>query len=266
MSKHSVSSSALIFGVAPIVEALRAGRRPIERITIAEGVNAHRLREIYELARAANVPVRRAARQEIEKLAAGANHQSVVAHVAAARYADADELLEDLTKRARIDSSDEKDVTENALALILDGIEDPRNLGAILRTAECAGVQAVFVPERRAVGLTETVAKASAGAVEHVQIARVGNIARLVDDLKERGVWTVGAEASGEKIYTDWDWTLPCALVMGGEGEGLRRLVRERCDALVKIPLRGRITSLNVSVAAGILLYEIVRQRIARKK
>lgn len=246
-----------MYGVAPVVEVLRAGLRPLERITVAEGAHTHRLSELLELARAASVPVRRVARQELDRLAGGANHQGVIAQVAAASYADADELLEKLTSYAKAETS----IDEKTLALVLDGIEDPRNLGAILRTAECAGVQGVFVPERRAVGLTETVAKASAGALEYVRVARAGNITRLVEDMKARGIWTIGTDADAAMNYTDWDWTLPCALVLGGEGEGVRRLVRESCDALVSIPLRGHIASLNVSVAAGILLYEVVRQR-----
>jgi 23S rRNA (guanosine2251-2'-O)-methyltransferase len=142
-------------------------------------------------------------------------------------------------------------------------VEDPRNLGAIVRTAECAGAHALFVPERRAAGLTETVAKTAAGALEYLPVARAGNIVRLVEQLKERGIWTIGAAADAEMDHTAWDWRQPCALFFGGEGVGLRRLVRERCDALVRIPLRGRISSLNVSVAAGIVLYEAVRQRTA---
>jgi 23S rRNA (guanosine2251-2'-O)-methyltransferase len=185
-----------------------------------------------------------------------ANHQGVVASVAAARYVSADELVERIA--ARVGTS------EPPLALVLDGVEDPRNLGAIVRTAECAGVHGVFVPERRAAGLTETVAKAAAGALEYVPVARAGNLARLQEELKERGVWTVGAAAGAVMDYTEWDWTNPCAVFLGGEGEGLRRLLRERCDVLVSIPLRGRIESLNVSVAAGVILYEAVRQRTAR--
>jgi 23S rRNA (guanosine2251-2'-O)-methyltransferase len=247
-------SSERLYGVAPVLEALRAGHRSIEQIVIAEGAHLHRLRELMELARQANVPVRRAARAEFGRaLGAGANHQGVIATVAAARYTDADELLSALAARVG--------TTEPPLAVVLDGVEDPRNLGAILRTAECAGAHAVFIPERRAVGLTETVAKASAGALEHVSIARVSNLTRLIDELKRRGIWTVGTSGEAEMQYTDWDYTQPCAIVCGGEGAGLHRLVREHCDVLVRIPLRGHTESLNVSVAAGIVLYEALRQR-----
>ncbi|HJR05732.1 MAG TPA: 23S rRNA (guanosine(2251)-2'-O)-methyltransferase RlmB [Pyrinomonadaceae bacterium] len=247
-----------LYGVLPVLEALRAGNRRVERITIAEGVHEARLHELFELAREFRVTVRRAPRAELQRIApAGANHQGVVAHVAAAAYADADELTDALA--ARIGTS------EQPLAVVIDGVEDPRNLGAIIRTAECAGVHGLFVPERRAAGLTETVAKAAAGALEYLPVARATNIARLVEEFKERGIWTIGTDAEANIAYTDWDWTQPCALLLGGEGAGLRRLVRERCDALVKIPLRGRIPSLNVSVAAAIVLYEALRQRtIAR--
>ncbi|HEX8180541.1 MAG TPA: 23S rRNA (guanosine(2251)-2'-O)-methyltransferase RlmB [Pyrinomonadaceae bacterium] len=244
-----------LYGVLPVVEALRAGGRRVERITVAEGAQAARLHELFELARAGGIPVRRAPRAELQRLAPGANHQGVVASVAAVAYADADELLELLAAR----------VAQAAppLAVVLDGVEDPRNLGAIIRTCECAGVDAVFVPERRAAGLTETVAKSAAGALEYVPVARAANVARLVEELKERNIWTVGTAADAPLAYTDWDWTRPSALLLGSEGEGLRRLVRERCDALVQIPLRGHISSLNVSVAAGVVLYEALRQRTA---
>ena len=247
------TASAHLYGLLPVLEALRAGRRPLERIIIAEGAHRSRLREVLELARHARVPVRRVPRDEIERLAARANHQGIVATIAAAQYRDTDELLDALAARVGTD--------DPPLALALDGIEDPRNLGAIIRTAECAGAHAVFVPERRAAGLTETVAKTAAGALEYVQIARAPNFVRLIEELKERGIWTVGSSVDAGLDYTAWDWTVPCALFFGGEGEGLRRLVRERCDTLVRIPLRGRIASLNVSVAAGIVLYEAVRQR-----
>jgi 23S rRNA (guanosine2251-2'-O)-methyltransferase len=259
------SSSATVggerlYGVAPVLEALRAGKRSVEQIIINEGVNAHRLRELLDLARQLKVPVRRATRAEFSRAAhgAGVNHQGVIATVAAARYADAEELLDALQAMVGTNAQ--------PLAIVLDGVEDPRNLGAILRTAECAGAHGIFIPERRAVGLTETVAKAAAGALEHVAVARAANLARLIEELKRRGIWTVGTSGMAEMEYTAWDYTQPCALVFGGEGAGLHRLVRERCDVLVRIPLRGRTESLNVSVAAGIVLYEALRQRAAAEK
>jgi 23S rRNA (guanosine2251-2'-O)-methyltransferase len=240
-------------GVNPVLEALRAGRRTIDEILIAEGARHQRLREIVELARAKNVPVHHAPRVKLDREASQSHHQGIIARVATARYADADDLLDSINILV--------DGAKASLFLVLDGIEDPRNLGAILRTAECAGVDGVFVPERRAVGLTDTVAKAAAGALEHVPVARVGNLSRLIEQLKERNVWIVGADATAATPYSEWDWALPTAIVFGGEGQGLHRLVRERCDKLVRIPLFGRVESLNVSVAAGIVLYEALRQR-----
>jgi 23S rRNA (guanosine2251-2'-O)-methyltransferase len=252
------SESAQLYGISPILEALRAGQRTIERITIAEGARHNRLRELIEMARRAGVPVHYAPRIELaHTVGAAANHQGVVATVAAASYADAYELLDALAARVGTDAP--------PLVVVLDGVEDPRNLGAILRTAECAGAHGVFVPERRAVGLTETVAKAAAGALEHIRVARATNLARLIEEFKERNIWTVGTSVDAQTVYTSWDWTQPSALFLGGEGAGLHRLVRERCDTLVSIPVRGHIESLNVSVAAGIVLYEAVRQRTLAK-
>lgn len=243
-----------LYGVAPVLEALRSNARPIEQITVAEGAQHFRLRELLSRARESNVPVRHAPRAELQRMAGdGANHQGVIATIAAARYAEAGALVEALA--ARVGTGDAP------LAVILDGVEDPRNLGAILRTVECTGAHAVFIPERRAVGLTETVAKAAAGALERVQVARAQNLVRLLEELKEHNIWTVGTSADAEMNYTEWDWTVASAVVFGGEGAGLHRLVRERCDALVRIPVRGHINSLNVSVAAGVVLYEVLRQR-----
>jgi 23S rRNA (guanosine2251-2'-O)-methyltransferase len=242
-----------IYGLIPVLEALRAGQRTIDSITIAEGARHERLRDLLTLARQANVPVHRVPRVSLDRSFKETTHQGVVARTAAARYKDADELLESIAARVGTEAP--------PLVLGLDSIEDPRNFGAILRTAECAGVHGVFIPERRAVGLTDTVAKAAAGAVEYVPIARATNLVRLIEQLKERNIWVVGAAAEGASNYTDWDWTLPSAIFLGGEGAGLHRLVRERCDTLVRIPVFGRLGSLNVSVAAGVLLYEALRQR-----
>jgi len=243
----------LLYGLNPLLEALRAGGRTPEELVIAEGVRDHRLRELIDLARARNVPVRRMPRAALDRKVGNTHHQGVMARIPAARYADAEELLTLIA--SRVGSAVEP------LALVLDGVEDPRNLGAILRTSECAGVHGVFVPERRAAGLSETVAKASAGAIEHIAVARATNLSLLISQLKERNVWVVGTAADAALDYTEWDWTKPSALVMGGEGAGLHRLVRERCDVLVRIPVQGEIESLNVSVAAGIILYEALRQR-----
>ncbi len=242
-----------LYGLIPVLEALRAGHRPIDNITIAEGAKHDRLRELLDLARKANVPIHRVPRVSLNRSLNDATHQGVVARIAAARYEDADDLIDRLSTKVGTDSP--------PLALVLDGIEDPRNLGAIVRTAECAGVDGIFVPERRAVGLTGAVMKAAAGAIEYVPVARVTNLVRLIEQLKERNIWTVGAASEGKSDYTEWDWTLPTAIFLGNEGSGLHRLVKERCDTLVRIPVRGRLDSLNVSVAAGVLLYEALRRR-----
>jgi 23S rRNA (guanosine2251-2'-O)-methyltransferase len=246
-----------IYGLIPVLEALRAGNKKLEQITIAEGARHGRLREVLELAKHARVPVHRAPRFALDRALPGASHQGIIARIAAATYRDADELLDQLSAQVG--------TAAPPLVLGLDAVEDPRNLGAILRTAECAGVNGVFIPERRAVGLTATVAKAAAGALEHIPVARVINLVQLMEQLKQRKIWVIGAAADGTSDYTEWDWTVPSALFLGGEGTGLHRLVRERCDALVRIPLLGRIESLNVSVAAGVILYEALRQRTAAK-
>lgn len=245
-----------IYGLSPVLEALRAGGKKLEQITIAEGARHERLRELLDLAKQARVPVHHAPRLALDRALPGVKHQGVIAKTAAPSYRDADELLDELNSQVG--------TATPPLVLGLDAVEDPRNLGAILRTAECAGVGGVFIPERRAVGLTATVAKAAAGALEHISVARVTNLVKLIEQLKQRNIWVIGAAADGASDYTEWDWTVPSALFLGGEGTGLHRLVRERCDALVRIPLRGRIESLNVSVAAGIILYEALRQRSAR--
>jgi 23S rRNA (guanosine2251-2'-O)-methyltransferase len=242
----------LLYGVNPIVEALRGGRAPRE-IIIAEGARDDRLRELITLARDQHVTIKRVPRAALDREAGSTHHQGVIAHIAAAAYADADVLLESIETRSG--------ANHQPLLLVLDGVEDPHNLGAILRTAECAGVDGVFIPERRAAGLNETVAKASAGAVAHLKVSRVTNLSVLIRQLKERNLWVIGTAANAPTDYSAWDWTRPSVVVLGGEGTGLHRLVREHCDALVRVPVYGKIESLNVSVTAGIVLYEAVRQR-----
>jgi len=249
------SSSNIIFGVLPVLEALRAETRRIEKIITADGAQEKRLAEILSLARRNGVPFQKTARENLSKLVEhGANHQGIIAFVASADYYSTEKLLDEIYRKI--------ETGEKPLIVILDGVEDPRNLGAILRAVECAGADGVFIPERRAVGINETVAKSSAGAAEYVKVAKVTNLNRLIDELKERNVWVVGASGEAKTDYTDWDWRVPCALILGGEGKGLHRLTAEKCDALVKIPMRGRIESLNVSVAAGVILFEANRQRV----
>lgn len=237
----------LIYGVLPVLEALRAENRRIDKVLIADGSHEKRLSEIIDLCRERSITWSPVPRETLSKyLESGVNNQGVLAFTAAADYVDSDEIL---------------DNAENALIVVLDGVEDPRNLGAILRAAECAGVDGVIIPERRAVGLTDTVAKSSAGAIEHIKVAKAGNLNRLIEELKERNIWVVGTSFDTKMEYTEWDWTQPSALVLGGEGSGLHRLVAENCDVLVKIPMYGKIDSLNVSVAAGVILFEARRQR-----
>lgn len=248
------TNNSKIYGVAPILEVLKAGKRSVEQITIAEGVHSPRMKELVELARANGVAVNRVPKNVLSKFVeAGANHQGIVAVLAAAKYFDDDELLEILTKKIGTNDA--------PLAVVLDGVEDPRNLGAIARTVECAGAHGIFLPERRAVGLTDTVAKTAAGALEYVPVAKTTNLTRLLEDMKSRNIWTIGASVNAKMDYTEWDWRTPSAVVLGGEGKGLHRLVEETCDVLVKIPILGKIESLNVSVAAGVILYEARRQR-----
>ena len=242
------STQTRLYGVLPVLEALRSHSRRIEKILVGDGVRQRRLNEVFDLARDQRIIIETVPRERLEKFVEpGANHQGVIAIAAAAEYVDADEILDG--------------AGDPALFVILDGVEDPRNLGAILRTVECSGAEGVFIPERRAVGLTETVAKSSAGAIEHVKVAKVTNLNRFIEDLKERNIWVVGTSGDATMSYTDWDWTTPTALVLGAEGSGLHRLVAENCDALVKIPMYGKIDSLNVSVAAGVVLFEARRQR-----
>ncbi len=251
--------SNIIFGVLPILEALRAENRQIDKIIIADGGHEKRLSDILVLARSKGVSFQKVPRENLSKLVeSGTNHQGIVAFVAAAEYYPADKMLGEIY--AKIAAGDKP------LVVILDGVEDPRNFGAILRTIECAGADGVFIPERRAVGLTETVAKSSAGASEHVKVAKVTNVNRLIEELKEHNIWVVGTSGEAQNNHTDWDFNQPCALVLGGEGKGLHRLTAEKCDALVKIPMRGKIESLNVSVACGVILFEANRQRSQSSK
>lgn len=245
------AESDRIYGILPVTEALRADRRRVEKVLLDEGVAGARISEIIDLCKSRSVRFERIPRAKLGKFfPSGVNHQGVSAITASSAYSPADEILESLDR--------------GSLVLLLDGVEDPRNLGAILRTAECSGVDGVFLPERRAVGLTDTVAKSSAGALEHVKVAKVTNLNRLIEDLKARGIWIVGTSVDTQTPYTDWDWTLPTALILGSEGHGLHQLVARNCDALVRIPMYGKIDSLNVSVAAGVILFEARRQRTVR--
>lgn len=238
---------SLLTGIHAVREALAAGRA-LERIVIARGRHGDRVEEIVRLAREHHVPVRFEERSQVDRLAGGREHQGVVA-LAAAKKAFA---LEDLIEATR---------GRQGLVVLLDGVEDPHNLGAVVRTALAAGADGVVVPERRAAGLTDTVARAAAGALEHLPVARVTNLARAMEELKAAGYWLVGLDERAEKNHTEADFTGAVGIVLGGEGKGLHELTRKRCDFLVAIPTTGPVRSLNVSVAAGVVLFEAVRQR-----
>lgn len=238
----------IIAGRNPVREALRA-KRAINKIMIAAGILSGPLKEICAMARERNIPVQTVDRRRLDKFVPGSVHQGVVALAAAREYASVDDILAGVGPG------------ELPFLIILDEIQDPRNLGAILRTAGAAGVHGVVIPRRRSAQLTSAVAKASAGAVEYVPVARVANIARAIEYLKEKGLWIAGADAGGREIFWDARLDGPLALVIGGEDKGLGRLVKERCDILVRLPMSGRVNSLNASVAAALLVYEVLRQR-----
>lgn len=234
-----------IVGIHSVREALRSGRT-VEAVHLQDGAGT-RCAEIVDLCRKAGIPVRQAPRQALDRLAGGAVHQGVVATIAAKAYAELEDILEKLA--------------HPGLLVVLDGVEDPHNLGAIIRTAHAAGADAVVIPERRAAGLTPAAAKAAAGALEYLPVARVTNVARTLEMLKERSYWVVGLDERAEKGFREIDYRGSCVLVLGAEGHGLHQLVRQKCDFLASIPTAGSLGSLNVSVAAGIVLFEAARQR-----
>ena len=235
---HEPGNRGVLAGVHAVREALRAGRT-IDRVLIARGAGGPRLQEIIDLARERSIPVRFEPRDALDRASNTAAHQGVVAWGATQRYAE----LEDVLAGAE-------------LLVLLDGVEDPHNLGAIIRTAHAAGASAVLVPDRRAAGLTETVSKAAAGALEHLSVVRIGNVSQALEQLKKRGFWVYGLDERGHQLYSETDYAKPTVLVLGGEGSGLHQLVKKHCDVLVRIPMAGAISSLNVSVAAGIVLFE----------
>jgi len=239
-----------IYGINSVAEALKARGRAFEWVGIAKERHDIRLQRLIEDCRKTGVTVRFLQRAELDRMAGHVAHQGVVAVTSAKQYND----LEDVIAAKRGDHS---------LLVVLDGVEDPHNLGAILRTSDAAGVDGVVIPDRRAAGVTGTVTKVSAGASEHLPIAKVTNIARSIEELKDRNIWTVGLDEAGKQSYESLDYKMDCAVVLGAEGKGLHDLVRKKCDFLVSIPMLGKVPSLNVSVAAGVVLYEIVRQRLA---
>jgi 23S rRNA (guanosine2251-2'-O)-methyltransferase len=240
-------------GIHAVREALEAGSA-FDRIVIAKGRQDNRIEQIVQLARGRGISVRFEDRGQLDRLANTREHQGVVA-IAAAR---ATATLEDILERANQSKG------RQGLIVLLDGIEDPHNLGAIIRTALAAGAHGVVIPERRAAGLTDAVARASAGALAHLPIAKVTNLVRTMEELKQVGYWLVGLDETAEKNYSEVDYTSPTGIVMGSEGNGLHELTRKRCDFVVSLPTTGPVKALNVSVATGVVLFEALRQRLAR--
>ena len=238
----------LIYGINSVGEALKARGRAFEWIGVAKERHDLRMQRVIEECRRQGVVVRFLSRLELDRMAGNNGHQGIVAVTSAKHYADLDDVL--AAKRG-----------DYSLVVVLDGVEDPHNLGAILRTADASGADGVVIPERRAAGVTETVAKVSAGASEHLPIAKVTNIARTVEELKAKNLWTIGLDERGPQTYDSLDYKMDCAVVLGAEGKGVHDLVLKKCDFVVSIPMLGKVPSLNVSVAAGVILYEIVRQR-----
>jgi 23S rRNA (guanosine2251-2'-O)-methyltransferase len=239
-------------GIHAVREALEAGRA-FDCIIIAKGRQDTRVEQIVQLARVRNIFLRFEDRAQLDRLADSKDHQGIVALVAARAAGTLDEIL------AAANAGTGRG--EKGLIVLLDGVEDPHNLGAVIRTALAAGAHGVVIPDRRAAGLTDTVARASAGALSHLPVAKVTNLARTMEELKETGYWLVGLDEQAEKTYTELDYTSPLGIVLGGEGKGLHDLTRKRCDFVVSLPTVGPVKSLNVSVAAGVVLFEVLRQR-----
>ena len=245
----------IILGPNAILESLRAGKRTPKRIYLLKGRGGEKIKEILYLAGKREIPISWVERDEISRLCRTDRHQGVVALTAGQRYFDLQETLEEVKGRS-----------ESPFFLVLDEIQDTGNLGSLLRTAESAGIDAVIIPEHRAAGLNEGTAKASAGALEYVKVVKVPNLAKAIKRLKDAGIWVVGANQEAGKVYYEVNLKGPMALVVGGEGKGLRRLTKEYCDLLVGIPMRGHVSCLNAGVAAGIMIFEILRQRDAKQE
>lgn len=246
--KQNDVKTDVISGRNPVSEAIR-GSRPIDKILIAKGEKNGAVVAILAKAKAKQIPIKEVDRVKLDYLSGGSTHQGIIAFAAVKDYCTVDDIFKTAEER-----------NEAPFILVLDELEDPHNLGAIIRTAECVGAHGVIIPKRRSVGLSYTVGKASAGAVEYMRVARVTNIANLLDDLKKQGVWIYGADMNGTD-YTQCDMSGACALVIGNEGKGMARLVREKCDVIVSLPMKGHINSLNASVAAGILMYHALQGR-----
>jgi 23S rRNA (guanosine2251-2'-O)-methyltransferase len=241
-------SQDYIIGRNPVIEVLKSSR-DINKIWVAENSLKGQAQVITQLAKEKGVTINFVPKKKIDQMVEG-NHQGVVAQVAAYEYVHVEDILAIAEKRG-----------EMPFLLLLDEIEDPHNLGSIMRTADAVGAHGIIIPKRRAVGLTATVAKASTGAIEHIPVARITNMARTIEELKERGIWIVGTDAKGADDYRNLDGKMPLALIIGSEGKGIGRLIKEKCDFLVKMPMIGHVTSLNASVAGSLLMYEVYRKR-----
>lgn len=234
----------VLTGIHPVREALRANR-PLDRVMVAKGAAGTRIQEVIDLCRTAGIPVRFETREALDRAAKGVPHQGVIAVGSEQKYAELEQV-----------------VSGSKLLVVLDGVEDPHNLGAIVRTAHAAGASAVIIPERRAAPLTEVVARAAAGALEHLPIVRVTNISRTLEQLKDEGFWVYGLDERAQLLYDGGDFNTPTVVVLGAEGSGLHENVRKHCDVLLRIPMAGAVSSLNVSVAAGIVLFEWNRRNL----
>jgi len=242
----------VIFGIHAVQEAVKSRGRSLEFVAFQRERHDARLQKIINLCRANDIPSRFESREHLTRLAKSSTHQGVVAVTAAKDYHSLEDIL--AAKKA-----------ERHFVVVLDGVEDPHNLGALLRTADATAADGVIIPERRAVGVNSTVAKASAGASEHVPVAKVTNITRTLETLKSENIWTIGLDERGEKSFDQVDYTVDCAIVLGAEGKGLHDLVRKNCDTQVHIPMLGKVPSLNVSVAGALVMYEVLRQRRAKR-
>lgn len=243
----------VLIGRNAVIEAIRSGRG-INKLLIADGDKEGSVKEVISLAKEQGIVIQFVERSKIEGIAGGLRHQGVLAYVAPVAYSDLETILQAAETKG-----------EAPFLLLLDELEDPHNLGALLRTADATGVHGVLIPKRRSVPLTATVAKTSAGAVEYVPVARIGNIAQTLRKLKDKGFWVAGADMDGSQNYYEADLTGPLVLVVGSEGHGMSRLTKEQCDFIVKMPMVGKINSLNASVAGSILMYESMRQRLQKK-
>ena len=237
-----------IYGINAVTESLKARGRSFAWVGVAKERHDLRLQRVVDECRRQGIAVRFVSRPELDRMAGNNAHQGVVAVTSAKQYNDLDDVV--AAKRGQF-----------SLVVVLDGVEDPHNLGAILRTADAAGADGVVIPERRAAGVTPTLTKASAGASEHLPIAKVTNIGRTLEEIKSKNLWIVGLDERAPQNYDSLDYKMDCAIVLGAEGKGVHELVRKKCDFLISIPMLGKVSSLNVSVAAGVMLYEIVRQR-----